>query len=289
MYYDEVSTPGQIVFGSDNDIGGVYTTGAGLISRSANTLDAFAVGTDGAVYHRFFDGSSWHGNENLGGKMRALAPTAVTWDANRIDVFAIGTNGHIQHNSFTGKWNTWEQLAATTNYEVAATTFGPGDLSLFVTGTDSSIWHVWQDSNGWHNDNLGGGTNFALAATKVNLQTGKAITSSIWVFHVGTNGVVFYKKWQNRWSDWFSLGGPGAIGAPQAVSAGANHIEVIVLGKDGAFYRNTFNTVGWGGWEKLGGVFLSAPTNVAYGVRSVGTWNLAAMGIGTDKGAWTNN
>jgi hypothetical protein len=65
-------------------------------------LDCFVKGTDNALYHKWWNGSSWRGWENLGGRIDG-APTAVSWGPNRIDVFARGMNNHMYH-----KW--WSRV-----------------------------------------------------------------------------------------------------------------------------------------------------------------------------------
>src|SRR5262249_51703383 len=61
-----------------------------------NRLDVFALGLDGAVYHKAWNGSVWQpspsGWESLGGGFIS-PPRVVSWGANRLDVFGIGLDG----------------------------------------------------------------------------------------------------------------------------------------------------------------------------------------------------
>jgi len=211
-------------------------------------------------------------------------PAAVSWDLGRIDVFALGKNGHIQYNFFAiGRWNSWRQLDATTNSALIATSLIRNDLHIWIRGTDNHIWHVGLGANGaFFNEDLGGGTNYAPAAISIFVRSGNIKIGKHFVFHVGGEGSIFYKVWGSTWGPWISLGGPGAIGQPRVTSAGESHIELIVQGKDLAYYRNTFNIAFWGGWQSLGGMFASAPTNIGYGINGDNTFNVAAMGVGMD-------
>src|ERR1700739_5134622 len=92
----------------------------GVTSWGANRLDIFAVGTDGAMYHKDWDGTQWQPVypvwENLGGDFLS-APWAVSWGTNRLDVFAIGTDQGMYHKAWTGTaWlppnPNWERVGS---------------------------------------------------------------------------------------------------------------------------------------------------------------------------------
>ena len=68
-------------------------------------LDVFVVGTDRALYHKWWDGAGWGpavtGYERLGGVCMS-APRAVAWGPNRLDVFVVGTDGALYHKWWDG-------------------------------------------------------------------------------------------------------------------------------------------------------------------------------------------
>ncbi len=67
-------------------------------------------GTDNAMYHKWWDGSSWSGFENLGGQLTS-APTICSWASNRLDCFARGTDNQLHHKWWDGSsWSQWETL-----------------------------------------------------------------------------------------------------------------------------------------------------------------------------------
>ena len=74
-----------------------------------NRLDVFVRGTDDALWHKWWDGSSWSGWESLGGVLTS-APAAVSWGNNRIDVFVRGTDNALHHKWWAGGWSGWESL-----------------------------------------------------------------------------------------------------------------------------------------------------------------------------------
>ena len=76
-----------------------------VVSWGPNRLDVFVIGTDRALYHKWWDGSAWRpsltGYERLGG-VCISAPRAVAWAPNRLDVFVVGTDGALYHKWWDG-------------------------------------------------------------------------------------------------------------------------------------------------------------------------------------------
>src|SRR5260370_17986719 len=85
-----------------------WAWGAALCSTG---LDIFAVGTDSALWHRWWDGASWGGWESLGGILDS-PPGVVSWATNRLDQFALVTDHALWHRWWDGSsWGAWESLA----------------------------------------------------------------------------------------------------------------------------------------------------------------------------------
>jgi hypothetical protein len=84
------------------------------VSWGPGRLDIFALGHDGRMYHKFFDGTWGPGGinnnwEDIGGGpgvARQLGgfPTAVSWGPGRLDIFAAIANGGVGHKFFDGTW-----------------------------------------------------------------------------------------------------------------------------------------------------------------------------------------
>jgi len=136
-------------------LGGTLTSQPAVVSWDEGRLDIFAVGTDSALWHRWWDGSSWGGWQSLGGVLES-PPKAVSWSANRLDIFVTGTNSAIWHRWWDGSsWGGWESLGGVLEAQLG--TVGSGDdrarvdavawaanrLDIFGVGMDSALWHRW--------------------------------------------------------------------------------------------------------------------------------------------------
>ncbi|MFC6258478.1 hypothetical protein ACFP5Z_15630, partial [Kocuria oceani] len=70
------------------DLGGDCRYGTGVSSWARGRLDTFVVGTDDALWHKWYE-RGWSEWESLGGRLKSN-PAAVSWDRDRIDCFGIG-------------------------------------------------------------------------------------------------------------------------------------------------------------------------------------------------------
>jgi len=85
-------------------LGGTLTSGPAVCSWAPGRLDVFARGTDNALWHKWWDGSSWSGWQQLGANPFSSDPAAVSWGPNRIDVFVQGTDNALYHKWWDGSW-----------------------------------------------------------------------------------------------------------------------------------------------------------------------------------------
>ncbi|MCA1564495.1 MAG: S8 family peptidase [Acidobacteria bacterium] len=251
-------------------LGGACVQGVGASSWATNRLDTFVIGTDNALWHKWFSGS-WSGWESLGG-VCASAPSAVSWGANRIDAFVIGTDRAMWHRWFSGSWSGWESLGGVCTLGTGAAAWGANRLDTFVIGTDRALWHKWFSGSwsGW--ESLGGVCTSAPAAVSWG-------ANRIDVFVIGTDRALWHKWWNGAWSGWENLGG-ACINGVGVSSWAANRLDVFVIGTDRALWHKWFNG-SWSGWESLGGVCTSAPSAVSWGANRID-----AFVIGTDRAMW---
>jgi hypothetical protein len=75
-----------------------------------NRIDVFVRGTDNALWHKWWDGTSWGQPkterwESLGGVLTS-GPGASSWAANRLDVFVRGTDNALWHKWWDG--HSWD-------------------------------------------------------------------------------------------------------------------------------------------------------------------------------------
>ena len=129
--------------GAWEHLGGVCISEPASVSWGANRIDTFVIGTDNALYHKWWDGSAWRGWENLGGKcIRGVA--ASSRGPNRLDVFVIGTDNQLYRKNWDGsRWSTWEGLGGVCTSAPASVSWGANRIDTFVLGTDSATWHKW--------------------------------------------------------------------------------------------------------------------------------------------------
>jgi hypothetical protein len=244
---------------------------------SANRLDAFVLGTDAALYHKWWAGAwgpSEAGFERLGGVCLG-APDVVSWSANRLDAFVIGTDRALYH-----KWwdeTAWgpsvdgfERLGGVCVGSPAAVSWEADRLDVFVIGTDLALYHKWWDINAWGPsvdgfERLGGicvgpPTAVSWAADRLD------------VFVIGTDLALYHKWWDgNAWGpsiDGFERLGGVCTSPPVAVSWAADRLDIFVIGTDHALYHKWWDGNAWGpsvdGFERLGGVCVGTPAAVSW-------------------------
>lgn len=241
-----------------------------VVSWGPNRLDAFVTGTNSALYHKWWNGSSWGpsvtGYEHMGGRVLG-SPEVVSWGQNRLDVFVIGTNSALYHKWWNGSsWGPsktgYESMGGKILGQPKVVAWGPNRLDVFVTGTDSALYHKWWNGSSWGPsvtgyENLGG----KIISDPEVVSWGP---NRLDIFAVGTNSALYHKWWNgSTWgpskTGWENLGGK-IIGQPRVVSWGPNRLDIFVIGTDSALYHKWWNGSTWGpsktGWEKMGGVII---------------------------------
>ncbi len=91
--WEDLGAPPSVGFGTE------FPPSPAACTWGNDRLDVFAVGGDGQLWHRWFDGQ-WQAWENIGGMIKS-DPCCVSWSENRIDVFAPASN--------FGLWHVWFQ------------------------------------------------------------------------------------------------------------------------------------------------------------------------------------
>jgi hypothetical protein len=173
--------------------GGQLASGTGptACSWGSGRLDLFVKGTDGALWHKWYTGTSWSGWESLGGTLTS-SPAATSPGSGLIDVSARGSDGALWYKDWNGAaWSSWHSLGGQipAGTGPAACSWGSGRLDVFVQGTDgvmyqktwsSSSWSIWQS--------LSGKLTSSPAATS-------PARGAIDVFVRGTDGAVWEKSY----------------------------------------------------------------------------------------------
>jgi hypothetical protein len=255
------------------------TVGLGLgspstVSWAPNRLDAFVVGFDGNLYHRWWDGN-WGGPENLGGGNFVNSPSAVSWAPNRLDIFTIGSDGNLYHKWWDGNWGGPENLGGG-NFvnSPSAVSWAPNRLDVFAIGSDGNLYHKWWDGNWGGPEKLGGG-NFVNSPSAVSWSPNR-----LDIFAIGSDGDLHHMWWNGNWGGPEDLGGNGNLmNSPSAVSWAANRLDIFSIGASGHWFHKWWNG-NWGGPEDLGNgsvAFFPVRTTTAY-VQS-GQLTLAAIPV----------
>src|SRR5262245_54521221 len=133
------------------------SAGLTVTAWSQNRLDLFGTGTDGAMWHKAWNGSAWLpsvlGWERLGGTFTS-PPAVASWGQNRLDPSGTGTDGAMWHKAWNGSaWIPsalgWERLGGTFTSPPTVTSWGQNRLDLFGLGTDGAMWHKWGNGSAW--------------------------------------------------------------------------------------------------------------------------------------------
>jgi Repeat of unknown function (DUF346) len=236
-------------------LNGVIKEDPGVCSWGPNRLDIFARGQDNALWHKYWNGSSWSEWESLGGGLSS-SPSCVARENDHIDVTALGTYKDIWHWTWNGSSWSAENLGGVGASGPAVCSAGPERLDFFVRGTDNALWNKYWNGSGWVGWISRGGS----------LTSGPSCVSKknrVDVVALGGNGATWHWTWNGSgWSN-ENLAGVGTSD-PAICSWGPNRWDVFVRGTDSKLWHRYWNGSSWGsGWEPLGGALFSAPDCVS--------------------------
>jgi hypothetical protein len=126
-------------------------TSVNAVSRNANHLDVFAVGTDHGIYSTWWDASGGWANwfRVSGGAAAAnTSVTAIARNPNHLDVFAVGTDRGIYSTWWDASsgWANWFMVAggkSAPDTSVNVIARYPEVLDVFAVGTDQGTYTTW--------------------------------------------------------------------------------------------------------------------------------------------------
>ncbi len=245
-----------------------FTLAPAAVSWGPNRIDVFGRGSDGAIYHNYWNGS-WHTFESLGGNF-LYGPAVSTWGPGRLDVFAIGADGALYHNYWDGSWHGWgDRPGGVFTSAPAAVSWGPNRIDVFSRGTDNAIWHNYWDPSGWHAfDSLGGG--FVSAPAVSSWGAGR-----LDVFGTGGDNALYHNYWDGTWHGWSDRLAGTFTSAPAAVSWGPNRIDLFCRSTDNAIWHTTWDGA-WHPFDSLGGTFSSSPAAAAWAAGRLDVFSIGA-------------
>lgn len=156
-------------------------------------LDVFVTGTDGTIWHKWFDNGQWSNWETQGTPANdidtSVIITASSWGSGEIDVFVTDDITIWQKSFRNGGWSGWANLNGSgvifLNNPVASS-WGTGRIDLFAYGYTSSstleIFHKWYDNGQWSTGLNGDGwEGLALPTDTNSIPIGGIPTSVSWM------------------------------------------------------------------------------------------------------------
>lgn len=238
-------------------LGGSLTSHPAAAAWSGNRLDVFARGGDQALYHRWWDGTTWYGWERLGGVLTS-APAVAAWGPNRLDVFARGTDNAMYHLWWDGaQWNGWEPLGGVLSSAPTVAAWASNRLDTFVQGTDNAIYHLWWDGSSWNGwENLGGASSgdpgaSSWGAGRLDLFIRQPDGT---MGHRWFNGAV----WSGGW-EWFAA---TLTAGPSATSSTPGEVDVTGTTPSHVPQRLLYDGA-WQYWQPVGDTTTDSPAITA--------------------------
>ena len=260
------------------------------VTTGSKRIDVFAIGSDGNLYRRWWDGA-WHGLDNLGGGNLINTPAAISWGSDRIDVFAIGSNGNMYHwsNNASGLQDLGGGYLVNSP---AAVSWEPGRLDVFAVGLDGGLYHFWTptlfDGQKWDGiENLGGSV---LVNSPAAVSRGVHLLD---VFINGSDGVMYVNTFDSQ--KWLGMAAlppiPGkAVQSPAAVRIEPAAVYVVSLNSNGdLLWTDYFGSVQIVGWlSRGGGNLASTPAAIRWPQQQNDTELLSITTVGTLKHSSTS-
>jgi hypothetical protein len=201
-------------------IGGAGSSAPSACSWGLGRTDVFVQGSDGQLWQKTREDTTWTGWQPLGGVLTsapaATATPATGTTGNQIGVFVRGSDSVVWYKHFAGGpgWSSWTSVGGLVYSGTSPTAYnwGTARIGWFVMGSDQALWHNWEQFT------PGGQTTAGYESLGGVLTSSPGTTSrgsgSIDVFVRGSSGD-FTTLWQKTygaqwitsggWSDWTSL------------------------------------------------------------------------------------
>ncbi len=229
------------------------------VSQPSGTVDTFFKGTNGALYHSFYNpGSNWTTASPMPGTaLLGSEPSAVTSSPGVVDVFWKGADAtaqlwHVFYLPGTG-WTSAPQslgdgpLAGTPK----AVAQSDGSIQVFWRGADNNIWHAWYtQGSGWAGpERITSTGNVTSDPAPVNSKL------DTWdVFWKGSDSNLWHVFWNAGSTGWTTgnLGDGLLSGSPKAIGQSDGSIQVVWRGADNNIWHAWYTQgSGWAGPERI--------------------------------------
>ncbi|HET9895695.1 MAG TPA: DUF4157 domain-containing protein [Streptosporangiaceae bacterium] len=190
-------------------------------------LELFGTGTDGTVWHTWYDGN-WHGWERNFDGARPMQKVIPLRGPSNLDVFGIGVDGTLWHDWYDGSWHGWEA-----NFDGAdpgvrirgvAGVLGPSHLEVFTVDVHGILRHNWFDGS-WH----GWEANFDHAPQRIRTVTCAMGPSHVEVFAIDIDGTLWHDWYDGSWHGWTANFDGSRKVIAVAARMGMSNLEVFTI------------------------------------------------------------
>lgn len=268
------------------------------VSRRANFLDVFTVGTDGYAYTcAWAPGQGWRGWWRIGSARfpQGAHISAVSRSTDKLDIFATDSAGRVLTAAWEPAhgWRGWWDLRggrARAGAPVTVVSRNRDHLDVFVVGTDGYAYTAaWAPGQGWRgwwrlkNPRFPQGAYIGAVSRSTN---------KLDIFATDVNGNTLSAAWEPAFTDgwrgwWHIRGGRAQAGAPvTAVSRSSDKLDIFVIGTDRRIFTAAWQpSLGWRGWWSLNGGAAAHGAMVTAAVRRPDY--LDVFVIGTDGRPYT--
>jgi beta-N-acetylhexosaminidase len=223
-----------------------YEPAAASIPGTA-TVEAAVIGLDGSTWVLpVSDGAPSGAWTSIGGI--ATAPPAIAAGAGgQLAVVVRGLDQSVWYRTYTPAtgWGAWAGIGGlAADAPIGATYTASGDLDVFVTGLNDTLWENTLQAGAWAGwQSLGG---VVIGGPAVVTVPGGPVQ----LFVRSTGGAVAERTYSGGSSAWTNLGGMVTT-SPSAASEGGGTSLVVAQGLNGDLYQNTYNGSTWSGWQLL--------------------------------------
>jgi hypothetical protein len=248
---------------------------AHCVSWGPRRLDCFSRGGGRNFVHRWRNGETWSGWEDLGGTISGIG-SCTTWGENRIDCFARGSGG-LWHRWYEGgrTWVTmanpftggWEPLGGTIHSQPSCVAARPNLIDCFARGDgDVMVSRAWDGAH-WSDWRAHPGLFVQGAPHCIVVNDGSSDIAGMMIYCVarGPDSGLWLNRMSASHADgrWESLGGV-VTSQPSCVARAVNDFHCFVRGTDNALHRVQLESLNRPVWDSWGGVLASDPSCVSY-------------------------
>ncbi len=235
----------------------VLPVSASVVIPETGRLSAFVRGSDGGVWYRDFDGSSWLPWRTLGGRPSSTIVAAVRGSDTYVFARETGSLRLIYRRRVgaAGPWSSWQSLGGALLADPSVVVHS-NTLWLFERANDQKLYYrvlLGTKWAGWFG--LGG-----------NLQSDPVAVShpaGLHVFQRTTDHSVWFRRWSSGWTPWRSLSGSLTSDPAPVTHNGA--LYLFQRANDHALWYRVSNGAAWSSWKSLGGSLTSDPVAVSHG------------------------